>query len=69
MHYYENLRSFILSDYWLRQLIFFKEPVFEDATVETCIEIVQKNKTDYQNQSLMLGVIYDQPDHLDVKSG
>ena len=66
MHYYENLRKYILSDYWLRQIIFFKEPVFEDATVETCIEIVQKNKTNSKSIT-MLGVVYEQPDHLDIK--
>ena len=42
MHYYENLRSFLLNNNQLQQVIIFKEPVFEDATVETCIEIVKK---------------------------
>ena len=34
MHYYENLRGYILKNNSLLQVVFFKEPVFEDATVE-----------------------------------
>ncbi len=56
MHYYENLRSFLLSNNRLQKIILFKEPVFEDSTVETCIEIVEKNKPDTK-AILMLGVV------------
>jgi fido (protein-threonine AMPylation protein) len=63
MHYYENLRSFLLSDYWLKEIIFFKEPVFEDATVETCIEIVQKSKTDGKS-IIKIGIVSGLPEHL-----
>ncbi len=66
MHYYENLRTFLLSNNQLQQVILFKEPVFEDATVETCIEIVKKIKPDMKS-ILMLGVVSSKPENLDVK--
>lgn len=65
-NYYENLRSFILSNNELRQVIFFKEPVFKDATVETCIEVIEKNKPD-SNSVLMLGIVSDIPKELRIK--
>ena len=65
MHYYENLRSFLINNNQLQQVIIFKEPVFEDATVETCIELVKKSQPD-KKSILMLGVVPDKPENLDV---
>jgi len=65
-NHFENLRSFILSNNELRQVIFFKEPVFKDATVETCIEVIEKNKPD-SNSVLMLGIVSDIPKELRIK--
>ncbi len=65
MHYYENLRSFILDNNCLQQVLFFKEPVFEDATVETCIEAVKRGKSD-KKTVLMLGVVRDNPENLNI---
>ncbi|MEW6419715.1 MAG: TaqI-like C-terminal specificity domain-containing protein [Nitrospirota bacterium] len=66
MHYFENLRTFLLSNNQLQQVILFKESVFEDATVETCIEIVNKKKPDTKT-ILMLGVVSDKPENLNIK--
>lgn len=66
MHYYENLRGFLLDNNRLEQIIFFKEPVFKDATVETCIEIVERNKPDLKSV-LMLGVIVSRPESMKIK--
>ena len=66
MHYYENLRSLLLNNNQLLQVILFKEPVFEDATVETCIEIVKKTKPDTKSV-LILGVVSDKPENLNIK--
>ena len=66
MHYYENLRSLILSNNRLKQIIFFKEPVFEDATVETCVEIVERNKPGTES-ILMLGIVANKPESMNIK--
>jgi hypothetical protein len=65
-HYYENLRGLILANYQLEQVIFFKEPVFKDATVETCIEVVKKDRPDSKSV-LMLGIVFDIPEKLNIK--
>ncbi len=65
MHYYENLRSFLLNNNQLQQVIIFKGPVFEDATVETCIEVVKKGQPD-KKAILMLGVVPDKPENLNI---
>lgn len=64
-HYFENLRGILLGSNQLRKVIFFKEPVFKDATVETCIEVAEKDKPDLKSV-LMLGVVYDKPDNLSI---
>jgi len=64
-HYYENLRSLILTDNQLQQVIFFKESVFKDATVETCIEIVNKDQPNL-NSKLMLGIVSEKPEELSI---
>ncbi|HHT9105950.1 MAG TPA: Eco57I restriction-modification methylase domain-containing protein [Candidatus Wujingus californicus] len=66
MHYYENLRSFLLGNNRLKQIIFFKEPVFKDATVETCIEIVERNKPDTKS-ALKLGIVASKPENMNIK--
>ncbi len=66
MHYYENLRGFLLDNNRLKQIIFFKEPVFKDATVETCIEIVERNKPDIKS-ALKLGVVASKPESMNIK--
>jgi type I restriction-modification system DNA methylase subunit len=66
MHYYENLRSLILSNNRLKQIIFFKEPVFEDATVENCVEIIERNKPGTESV-LMLGVVGNKPESMNIK--
>jgi len=66
MHYYENLRSLLLSNNRVNQIIFFKEPVFADATVEACIEIVEKTKPD-ENAKIMLGIVSGKPENMDIK--
>lgn len=63
MQYYENLRSLILSDYWLQQVILFKESVFPEATVETCIEIVQKRKPEAKAVT-SLGIVSAKPEYM-----
>jgi len=65
-HYYENLRTFIIVSNQLKQVIFFKEPVFKDATVETCIEVVKRNRPDLKSV-LMLGIVSDIPENLNIK--
>ena len=65
-HYYENLRTFIIVSNQLKQVIFFKEPVFKDATVETCIEVVKRNRPDLKSV-LMLGIVPDIPENLNIK--
>ncbi|MCJ7509022.1 MAG: Eco57I restriction-modification methylase domain-containing protein [candidate division Zixibacteria bacterium] len=64
-HYYENLRGLILADNQLQQVIFFKEHVFKDATVETCIEIINKDQPNL-NSKLMLGIVSDKPEGLSI---
>ena len=66
MHYYENLRSLLLSNNKVNQIIFFKEPVFADATVEACIEIVEKTKPD-ENAKIMLGIVSGKPENMNIK--
>ncbi len=39
---YIDTRKYILSKLSVNEIILFREPVFEKATVETCIEIIQK---------------------------
>ncbi len=65
MHYYENLRSFLLNNNQLQQVIIFKEPIFEDATVETCVEVVKKTQPD-KKAILKLGVVPDKPENLNI---
>lgn len=67
-HYFENLRSVLLDRNQLQQVIFFKEPVFKDATVETCIEVVKKNRPSIDSV-LMLGVVTGSPEDLNVHWG
>lgn len=66
MHYYENLRGFILGNCQLNQVIFFKEPVFEDANVETCIELVKKDKS-RSDSIINLGIVSDEPEKQNIK--
>ncbi len=64
-YYYENLRGLILANNQLQQVIFFKEHVFKDATVESCIEIVNKDQPNL-NSKLMLGIVSDKPEGLSI---
>jgi len=66
MHYYENLRSLILHDNSLLQVVFFKEPVFTDATVENCIELIGRGKHD-QKEGLRLGIVSGAPENMNIR--
>ncbi|AGB32404.1 putative restriction/modification enzyme [Natrinema pellirubrum DSM 15624] len=39
----EGLRDYIFEETWIRQIVQFKEPVFDDATVDTIIPILTKS--------------------------
>lgn len=66
MHYYENLRTFLLENNRVKQVLFFKEPVFENATVETCIEVVEKGMPNSET-TLMIGTVLDKSETLETK--
>jgi hypothetical protein len=59
-HYYGKLRTFVFTNNKLLQVVFFKEHVFGEATVETCIEIIQKTLPT-QASIINLGVIFSNP--------
>ncbi len=44
MSSYTDFRKSLLSNYKLKELILFRQPVFSEVTVETCIEIMENTK-------------------------
>jgi len=44
MSQYKKFRELLLSNYELPQIIHYRNPIFEDATVETCISFLKNTK-------------------------
>ena len=42
---YTTFRKSLLSNYKFQKILLFRKPVFKDAIVETCIEILEQSKT------------------------
>jgi hypothetical protein len=55
MHYFSKLRGFILTHSQPINLIKLKFPVFDDATVESSVAILQRTGIDQSNQQSFLG--------------
>lgn len=50
MHYFKNIRNFLIKSNNFEKVILFKYMVFEDVTAETCILTFRKNKTRKDNK-------------------